>query len=114
MTIHANEQREVWSREFGAIRFSSVLSGNRLGGVTERFGMLSFHIALCENDGRLHFPVVSGQLFGFVPVPVILLPQSIASEFEDGQGRFNFDVLLCLRGGARLAHYRGWLKRMEK
>lgn len=113
VTIDAENGRETWVREFGNSRFSSVLSAHHMGGITERFGVLSFRIGLGVDEERLCFPVVGGRLFGVIPFPAALLPRSVASEFEDRQGRFNFDVLLIF-GSARIAHYRGWLKKVEK
>lgn len=98
---------EVWVRRFGGRAFRSHL-GPTPHGMTERFGALTFNLALQVQDGKLHFPVTKGRLW-FIPIPHFLLPISIASE-ADIDGTFHFDVLLKAPTGATLVHYKGWLK----
>ena len=98
---------ERWVRRFGRSTFRSDLTPTARG-MTERFGALTFDLDLHVRDGRLHFPVRSGRFLG-IPIPRVLLPQSIASEREEG-GRFHFDVELRAPTGGMLVHYRGWLE----
>ena len=111
VTITSNSNTEFWVREFDGHRFHSTLSLNNNGLVQERFGPLSLQLGLTRENDTLQYPVVSGKLFGCIPVPGFLLPQSITHEEVDQHGRFVFDVLLKTPFGARIVHYRGWLVR---
>ncbi len=99
---------ETWTRTFAGKRFVSKLVIEGDNSVTERFGPLTFRIGLAASNGRLHFPVTAWRL-GPLPLPAMLAPRSDAHEWQDEQGRFNFDVRLSLPLLGTLAHYRGWL-----
>jgi NAD(P)-dependent dehydrogenase (short-subunit alcohol dehydrogenase family) len=105
-------QGETWERQFGEKRFRSHLCLHH-GQMTEQFGPVTFTLDLHVADGQLHFPVTAGR-FGPLPLPVFLLPQSVAREYEM-DGRFHFDVMLKapLTGGL-MVHYQGWLKGCTK
>ena len=109
VTITSDEKSEVWLREFDGKPFRSHLSLDNEGFVQERFGPLSIRLGLEVAGDKLLYPVVRGKLFGFIPFPMFLLPQSISHEEVDDKGRFVFDVLLKFRFGGRIAHYQGWL-----
>lgn len=107
VTMQARDGAEVWDRSFAGKLFRSVLriEGARM---TERFGPLTFTLDLHVADGCLHFPVVAARC-GPVPLPAVLLPQSVAREYED-DGRFHFDVAIHAPVTKTLVvHYRGWL-----
>lgn len=108
VTIDAREGREIWTRDFGSKRFHSVLT-SAAGTLAERFGPFRFLIDLAVADGALRYPVRRGFFWG-IPLPAIVLPQSITREFEDETGRFRFDVAVRFRNGDLIAHYRGWLE----
>ena len=101
------DQGEVWDRRFGPGLFRSHLRLTALG-MTERFGLMTFLLRLHITGGSLHYPVVAGRCLG-LPIPRILLPQSVAQEYET-DGRFHFDVALYapLRGGL-IVRYAGHL-----
>lgn len=109
VTITSDDKQETWVREFDGQPFSSNLSIDEGGFVQERFGPLSIRIGLELRDDKLFYPVIRGRLFGFIPFPTFLMPQSISHEEVDEKGRFVFDVLLRFRFGGRIAHYQGWL-----
>ena len=109
VTITSDEKEEKWLREFDGQPFYSNLSVDRDGFVEERFGPLSIRLGLKLVDEKLLYPVIRGRLFGFIPFPTFLMPQSISHEEVDEEGRFVFDVLLKFRIGGRIAHYQGWL-----
>ncbi|MGP1394649.1 MAG: DUF4166 domain-containing protein [Inquilinaceae bacterium] len=111
VTIEAREDREVWTRDFGSKRFYSVLT-SVAGTLVERFGPFGFLIDLAVADGALHYPVRRGFLWG-IPLPAMVVPQSITREFEDEAGRFRFDVAVRFRNGELIAHYRGWLEPLD-
>lgn len=100
---------ERWTRSFGEHRFRSNLSRPRKGpGLVERFGPLSFRIALRVEDGALHYPVVQGWCLG-VPLPRWALPVSRTVEAMDDQGRATFDVELSHPLTGLIVRYQGWL-----
>lgn len=99
---------EVWERRFAGRPLRSRLAPGGPGRVRERFGPLSFDIALKVEDGRLAYPVVAGRCLG-VPLPRVLLPVSRTAESVDAAGRATFDVELSLPGIGRIVRYRGWL-----
>ncbi len=106
--ITPHDGGEVWDRTFAGQTFTSHLAQSAEG-FTERFGAMTFDLDLQVIDGVLHFPVRSGRFMG-LPIPRFALPDSIASETVDDDGRFRFDVRLeaPLRQGA-IVHYTGWL-----
>lgn len=76
--------------------------------MTERFGLMTFDLALDIQGDKLHFPVSSGRILGLA-IPRFMLPESEATEAEV-DGVFHFDVHLKAPTGATLVHYKGWLK----
>jgi hypothetical protein len=108
--MRADREGEIWTRDFGGRRFRSRLApGRRRGRVTERFGALTFDLALAAGAAGLDLTIVGGRL-GPLPLPRFLIPRSAARERVDGEGRFCFDVPISLPGIGLLVHYRGWLK----
>ncbi len=100
---------EVWTRRFGTHGFRSRLTPPRRGpGLIERFGVLSFRIALRVKAGQLHYPVAQGWCLG-IPLPRWALPVSRTVEAMDDQGRATFDVALSHRLTGLIVRYRGWL-----
>lgn len=109
--VQADGDRSIWRRRIGGHAFSSVLSGpGPGGGVSERFGLLSFDLTLTPADGRLVYGV-RGWRIGPVPLPLALAPRTTTFEAVDDQGRFVFDVDIALPLAGRLVRYRGWLER---
>lgn len=107
VTKQQEDDGESWERNFAGRRFTShlALRGQR---ISERFGPLRFNLGLHAADAALHFPVVGGSAFG-IPVPLFLLPRSVAREF-DVDGRFHFDVALYMPiTGDLIVRYRGSL-----
>jgi hypothetical protein len=110
--IERQGDKETWTRQFGSATFRSYLSpapGNGPGGITERFGFLSFDIDLGERLGCLYYPVVKGRI-GPIPLPRFLTPRSDTVEqlgMEDG--RFHFSVKIDLPFFGHLVSYSGWL-----
>jgi saccharopine dehydrogenase-like NADP-dependent oxidoreductase len=107
--MRVDRDGEVWTRNFGGRTFRSRLAtGGRPGCVTERFGMLTFDLALAAGPAGLDLTIVGGR-FGPLPLPRVLLPCSAARERIDAEGRFCFNVPISLPGIGPLVHYRGWL-----
>ena len=114
VTITTNSTGELWSRSFNGQVFESHMALHNGGYITERFGPLTMRLGLNIRDNCLHYPVSSGKLFRFLPIPGVLLPKSIAHESVDSQGRFTFDVRILTPFGGRIAHYRGYLLNAEQ
>jgi hypothetical protein len=109
VTMERKDTAEQWTRVFGSQTFRSRLSPLRHGqGLVERFGALSFQIALRVEDGRLRYPVARGWCLG-VPIPRPLLPVSKTVEAVDDQGRATFDVELSHPITGLIVRYRGYL-----
>ncbi|MDR6871037.1 hypothetical protein J2Y55_002045 [Bosea sp. BE125] len=99
---------EIWTRNFGGVRFSSRLSTHAGGELWEAFGPLSFKLGLAVDGGGLELPVATMRCLG-LPLPSFLQPKSEAREYADTEGRFHFDVKLTLPVIGLLTHYKGWL-----
>jgi hypothetical protein len=109
VTMERQGKTELWTRAFGPHQFRSRLSRPRRGpGLVERFGALSFRIALKAEDGGLHYPVAQGWCLG-IPLPRWALPVSRTVEAVDGEGRATFDVELSHPLTGLIVRYRGWL-----
>ena len=100
---------ERWIRKFSGKRFSSVLTTHGNGSFAEQYGPFRFEIDLTGNIDGIKMPV-KGWNFGPLPLPLFLAPRSETIEYEDQQGRFNFNVRITLPLLGLLAHYRGWLE----
>jgi hypothetical protein len=102
---------ETWRREFGRHRFASTLSrraSDPRGRIRERFGPMSFLLALPVDESGLQMPLERGEWLG-IPLPRWITPRSETREFVDAQGRFRFDVDISLPGMGRVVRYEGWL-----
>jgi hypothetical protein len=101
---------ETWTRTFGDRSFSSrQFSGSgrweRL--LCERFGPLTFAMALVPERGRLHLVLRGWTVFG-VPMPMWLCPRS--ASYEEGDDRFGFHVEISHPLTGLIVRYRGWLE----
>jgi len=106
--MRLDAQGEVWTRNFAGRTFRSRLAtipgrGTR---VSERFGWLTFDLALTASPVGLDLAIATGRLG---PVPLPFVPHSCATERVDAAGRFCFDVPVVAPGLGLLVHYRGWL-----
>ena len=104
-------EREIWRRNFAGRQFKSIQAegkGRFEGLEREAFGPVNAVIGLEVKDGRLTLVMRGWTLFG-VPMPAWLGPTTIAQEFEDEQGRFNFDAEIGMALFGRVVRYRGWL-----
>jgi hypothetical protein len=101
---------ETWTRCFGAEIFHSeqfVGTGRDEGLLCERFGPLTFAMALVLKGGRLSLVLRHWRVFG-IPMPMFLCPRSIAHEsVEEGRFRFHVEIGHPLTG--LIVRYRGWL-----
>jgi hypothetical protein len=103
---------EIWTRNFGGKRLTSRLSIGPRGGLTERFGSISFRLMLDARREGLVWSLTGWRCCG-VPMPRWLAPRSDAREFASDDGRFRFDVRVTVPLVGDLVHYCGWLKPSE-
>jgi hypothetical protein len=102
--------REIWTRHFGDAKFVSQQfkgQGRYTGLMVEKFGPLSFGMAVVERDGTLHLRMRGGDVLG-IPLPRFLWPR-IAAQEHGADGKFNFDVDISLPVVGQVVHYQGWL-----
>jgi hypothetical protein len=99
---------EIWERNFAGRVFRSYLSpSNRPGHYKERFWIFTYEQELPVVNGIMYLPVRRGWVFGFIPIPNLLLPRSDSKEFAV-EGQFHFDVgLLAPIHGGLIVRYSG-------
>jgi hypothetical protein len=112
VTMRLDADKEVWTRQFGDRRMESRLRFVAPGIVRESFGPFDFDMKVSVEQGVLAMTIV-GWRIGPIPLPALLAPRSSATETEDEQGRFRFDVPIALPLIGRLTHYSGWLVQEE-
>lgn len=101
---------ERWTRDFGGKRFASLQSrgtGRNDYLLVERFGPLSFAMALVVVQDRLHLVPRRWSAFG-IPMPRWLLPHGTSFETE-ADGLFRFDVEIAAPFIGLIVGYRGSL-----
>jgi hypothetical protein len=106
----ASNGAETWIRSFGRDRFSSrqfAGYGRSERLLCERFGPLSFAMALVVDEARLSLVLRRWSAFG-VPLPLWLAPRSNSYENAE-QGRFNFHVAIGHPLTGPIIRYDGWL-----
>jgi hypothetical protein len=114
--MQPDAEGETWVREFGISKFQSHHSlgqGRQSRLMTEKFGPISIHMVVLEEDGKMRIDTQGWSFFG-VPLPKILRPRGDVYETQDGQGRFVFHVDLTAPLIGRLCKYHGWLVPVEK
>ncbi|KGB55265.1 DUF4166 domain-containing protein [Sphingopyxis sp. SE2] len=102
---------ERWTRDFAGKRFSSHQSrgtGRNEYLLVERFGVLSFAMALVVERDRLHLVPRRWSAFG-LPMPRWLMPYGASFETETGD-RFRFDVEIATPLTGLIVAYRGSLE----
>jgi hypothetical protein len=101
---------ETWTRTFSDDEFSSVQfagEGRAAQLLCERFGLLTFAMALVVADGRLSLVPRRWSVLG-IPLPLWLCPRAAAYEsVEDGLFRFHVEIHHALTG--LIVRYRGSL-----
>lgn len=110
VTVIAGRGREIWHRDFGGEGIFTVLEPTRKNGapvIVERFGLVSFDLAIGEAEDGISLTVVGMRALGLT-VPHWLWPRLKAVERAEAQ-RFHFDIDIELSWGAKLIHYRGWV-----
>jgi hypothetical protein len=106
---------EVWTRTFGSQSFSSrqyAGRGHWKHLLCERFGPLTFAMALVAENGRLTLVLRHWRAFG-VPLPLWLCPRSDAYE-ASADGCFRFHVAISLPLAGLIVRYEGWLSASDE
>jgi len=110
VTMNSTTDSEYWTRDFAGHEFSSVMTpgdGRFSHLVCERFGPVTFAMALVLDNGRLNY-VQRGWTFLGMPMPRFLGPRGKTCEFvEDGKFHFHVEIELPLIG--HIVTYDGWL-----
>jgi hypothetical protein len=112
VSFHVQDGKEIWQRSFAGKSFSSVQfegRGRFERLLCERFGPLTFGLALVVDGGRLRLIVRRWSFLGLA-LPLALAPGGDSYEFAD-QGRFNFHVEIAHPLTGLIVRYRGWLAR---
>jgi Domain of unknown function (DUF4166) len=101
---------ERWVRRYPDRTMASVMSNGHANDQTleETFGPLSFRMKITGHKDGLDMHM-QGARFGSVPLPRFMVPDIVASERVDADGRHLFDVAIGLPVIGRIVHYRGWL-----
>ena len=103
---------ETWTRTFANAAFSSRQFAGRgrwTGLLCERFGPLTFAMALVPEEGRLSLTLRHWSACA-IPLPMWLGPRALAWETaEDGCFHFHVEISHPLVG--LIVGYRGWLVR---
>lgn len=102
--------RETWTRTFAGKSFSSEQfegRGRSAGLLCERFGPLTFGLAMTIEGDRLRLIARRWSAFG-VSLPFVLAPTGESYESVEA-GRFRFHVEIGFAWTGLIVRYRGWL-----
>ncbi|MBI3678217.1 MAG: DUF4166 domain-containing protein [Proteobacteria bacterium] len=112
VTFETRNGEEKWTRNFAGSVFSSIQAQGRGRSVhltCERFGPLTFAMALVRDGGKLRLVIRRWSVFG-IAMPRFLGPRGETYEsVEDGKFCFHVEVALPVVG--LIVRYRGWLVR---
>ncbi len=112
VSFAVRDGRETWTRTFAGKSFSSAQfagEGRSDALLCERFGPLTFAMALVLSEGRLDLVLRRWSAFG-VPLPLWLAPRSHSFESAEG-GAFRFHVEISHPWIGLIVRYRGTLER---
>jgi len=112
--ITPDAKGELWERFFDGKRMASHHSmgmGRWSRHVTERFGPISVHMAILNENGNMRIHTRGWSLFG-LPLPKFLRPGGDVYETDD-DGRFKFYVDLRAPLIGRMCRYVGYFEPME-
>jgi hypothetical protein len=98
---------ELWTRDFGRHRFSSVLSAAGAQAI-ERFGPLRFFFDVPAGPHGLAMHLRRWTCLG-LPLPLVLAPRIQAREWQDEEGRFRFEIAVAMPLAGDVIGYSGWL-----
>jgi hypothetical protein len=93
VSFHQRDGGEIWERDFAGRKFSTFQSEGRGYAdklLMERFGPITFWMALVLKQGELHSVTRRWSVFG-VPLPLLFAPKASVYEYADGDD-FHFHV----------------------
>lgn len=102
--------QEVWERVFAGKSFQSTQfegQGRYEYLVCEKFGPITFGLAVVIDDKKLHL-IVRGWDFLGLSLPLFLAPKGYAYETEEAD-KFHFHVEIALPVVGVIVRYQGWL-----
>jgi hypothetical protein len=108
--FHPRDGGEIWQRDFAGRKFSTFQSegkgyADKL--LVEKFGPVTFWMALVLKAGKLHLVTRRWSVFG-IPLPLVWAPDSSVYEYADGDDFcFHVEVKHWLIG--RIVRYEGRL-----
>ncbi|MER8436724.1 DUF4166 domain-containing protein [Mesorhizobium sp. M1312] len=108
--FETDQDGETWTRTFGTHSVSSRQCAGRDRSqrlLCERFGPLTFAMALMAEDGRLTLVLRHWSIWD-LPLPMWLCPRSTSYETVE-DGRFRFHVEISHRFTGIIVRYHGWL-----
>ncbi|MDQ2693707.1 MAG: DUF4166 domain-containing protein, partial [Chloroflexota bacterium] len=86
VSFHRKESGETWQRDFAGRTFSTFQSlgkGHADKLLVERFGLVTFWMALVLKDDKLHLITRRWSILG-IPLPLVLAPDQSVYEHADG------------------------------
>ena len=110
VSFHRKDNGEIWQRNFAGRKFSTFQSegqgyADKL--LVEKFGPITFYMALVLKQGELHSVTRYWSIFG-IPLPLAFSPNASVYEYADGDGFcFHVEVKHWLIG--LLVKYQGML-----
>ncbi len=109
LTIRVGDETSEWVRDFGGhITRSRLWFETDRVEVGEQLGPFRLRLALSVEEDQLCMTVAGFSLWG-IPLPRWCHPISETREFEDGKGRFCFDVSGRMPGLGLIIRYIGHL-----
>jgi hypothetical protein len=111
VSLYRREDGEFWQRDFAGRKFSTLQSEGRGYAdklLVEKFGPVSFWMALVLKEGKLHLVTRRWSVFG-IPLPLALSPSASVYEYaEDDNFCFHVEVRHWLMG--LIVRYEGKLQ----
>jgi hypothetical protein len=111
VSFHRIDGAELWRRDFAGRRFSTFQlegQGHADKLLVEKFGPVTFEMALVLKEGRLHSVTRGWSVFG-IPLPLALAPKASVYEHADGDDFcFHVEVRHWLMG--LIVQYEGRLQ----
>ena len=111
VTFERHGDYDKWTRDFGGQEFSSIFAAGSSRFehlLCERFGPLTFGMALVPDADRLNLVMRSWSFLG-LPLPRSLMPSGNSYEYAK-DNRFCFDVEIRLPLAGFVIRYRGYLR----
>jgi hypothetical protein len=112
VSFQRTDDGELWQRDFAGRRFSTFQFEGRGHAdklLLERFGPVTFWMALVLKQGELHVVTRRWSIFGILPLPLAFSPNASVYEFADGDDFcFHVEVKHWLMG--LIVRYEGKLQ----